>query len=166
MLAQVLGAELAVLKDTAGALSQQLQHNLAGSSSMGGADGADNSNSIGGGEFSFRAPEQHLSDPAAVGQAAAAVGDGGAGGAAGGVLLVSAAVLQELQASVQQSQRRCSKWKARCKQLAHQLSLLSAQWSAAGVGGAAGGAVGVGEEVGVWRRVEGWGDCCALECDT
>jgi hypothetical protein len=153
MLAQVLGAELSVLKDTAAALSKQLQRFGSVADRLIGADhqqqqveftfrpgpvpqGPDGSISIDGDVQPANAQhhqQQQLGDTAAglpVGKASAAPA-AAAAAAVDGALLVSAAVLQELQAAAAQQQRRCGKWKARCKQLAQQLSLLTAQWGAA-----------------------------------
>jgi hypothetical protein len=149
ILAQVLGAELSVLKDTAAALSKQLQRFGSVADRLTGIDhqhqqqveftfrpgpvpqGPDGSISIDGEVQPANAQHHHQQQLGAtaaglpVGQAPAAPA------AVDGALLVSAAVLQELQAAAAQQQRRCGKWKARCKQLAQQLSLLTAQWGAA-----------------------------------
>jgi hypothetical protein len=152
MLAQVLGAELSVLKDTAAALSKQLQRFGSVAERLTGIDhqqqveftfrpgpvpqGPDGSISIDGEVQPPNAQHQHQQQLGAtaaglpVGQAPAAPA-AAAAAAVDGALLVSAVVLQELQAAAAQQQRRCAKWKARCKQLAQQLSLLTAQWGAA-----------------------------------
>ena len=153
MLVQVLGAELSVLKDTVAALSKQLQRFGSVADRLTGIDhqqqqveftfrpgpvpqGPDGSISIDGEVQPANAQhqqQQQLGATAAglsVGQAPAAPA-AAAAAAVDGSLLVSAVVLQELQAAAAQQQRRCGKWKARCKQLAQQLSLLTAQWGAA-----------------------------------
>jgi hypothetical protein len=140
MLVHVLGAELAALKDAAKALRKQLQQGGTQQQQQQQQQSA---------EFSFRTvpgtasegsisldgnkgsteqhPQQQQQSATTGGGASAAV----AAAAADGAVMVSPTVLQELQAAAQQQQRRCGKWKARCKQLAQQLSLLTAQWSAA-----------------------------------
>jgi hypothetical protein len=141
----VLGAELSVLKVTAVALSEQLKQLGAAADQCASSQPQQQPTS----EFSFR-PLQAVAGQASISLDAtnlpaegqqqvrlpghSAGGDAAAGdrtaAATAGAVSVSPAVLQQLQSAAQQQQRRCAKWKARCKQLAQQLTLLTAQWVA------------------------------------
>lgn len=149
-LAQVLGAELSVLKDTAVALSEQLQRFGSAADQLWASSQQQPQQQQPTSEFSFR-PLQVVASQASISldgddtpaegqrqQQLPLLGDSAGGAAAAGstaatadgAVSVSPAVLQQLQAAAQQQQRRCAKWKSRCKQLAQQLTLLTAQWVA------------------------------------
>jgi len=166
--AHVLGAELSVLKNTAAALIQQLQQQVGVAAEqlldfqeqhllqeqqqqleftfrLPTKQARQDSISLGGAVPPAQQQQQQLQEESHMGSVAAIPVEGqAAAAAAGGTVLVSVVVLQELQAAAQQHQRRCSKWKARCKQLAQQLALLTAQWKADHAGAAAAAAAAAG----------------------